>query len=443
MNAMPASSLRVQMRPIGELHLWARNARQHSDKHVRQLAKSMTSFGFNCPVLVDQDDNVVAGHGRLQAAQSLGWTEVPTIELAHLTPTQAQAYRIADNRLTELSEWNETLLARELKALHEAELDFDLTAIGFELPEIDLRIQGLSLDDDEAAPLPAPTHGQTISRLGDVWQLGPHRLICGDALDPAAYAELLQGEQVELVISDLPFNRSVSRDLSHNGKVQHDEFPMASGEMSSAQFTTFLTQVFGQVRTRLVDGALVYAFMDWRGMTEILAAGQSNAWELKNLVVWNKGVGGMGSFYRSQHELIFLFKSGRGKHTNNVQLGRFGRNRTNVWDYPGSNAFSRQGVEGELLALHPTIKPLELIADAILDASERDGVVLDPFVGSGTALLACEKTGRLGRAIELDPRYVDLTILRWEQMTGLQAIHAETGLSLEALRALRSEGDAP
>lgn len=437
MAAVISPALQLALRPIGELKAWRNNARRHSDKQVQQLAKSMRTFGFNCPVLVDQEDNVVAGHGRLQAASLLGWNEVPTIALEHLTPSQAQAYRIADNRLTDLSEWDEGLLARELKALHEADLDFDLTAIGFDLPEIDLRIQSLSLDGTEAPLPPTPSHGDTVTRLGDVWHLGQHRLVCGNALDAAAYTSLLAGERVDLVISDLPFNRSVTRELSHNGKVQHDEFPMASGEMSAAEFTGFLTQTFAQVQAHLVDGALVYAFMDWRGMTEILAAGHGSGWDLKNLVVWNKGVGGMGSFYRSQHELIFLFKAGRGKHTNNVQLGRFGRNRTNVWDYPGSNAFSRQGAEAELLALHPTIKPLEMIADAMLDASERDGVVLDPFVGSGTALLACEKTGRRGRAIELDPRYVDLSILRWEHMTGLQAIHAETGLSRAALLAQR------
>ncbi|GHC08903.1 site-specific DNA-methyltransferase [Thermomonas carbonis] len=439
---MASQSLNIEQRSIDSFTPWAGNPRSHSDKQLAQLAKSIQTFGFNCPVLIDANNNVIAGHGRLLAARQLGWTQVPAIALEHLTPQQVQAYRIADNRLTDLSEWDDALLAGELKALHEADLDFDLTAIGFELPEIDLRIQSLSLDGTEAPTPPTPSHGETVTQLGDLWLLGKHRMVCGNALDAAAYAVLLAGERADLVISDLPFNRSVTRDLSHNGKVQHDEFPMASGEMTSAEFTSFLAQTFGQVQAHLVDGALVYAFMDWRGMTEILTAGQALAWELKNLVVWNKGVGGMGSFYRSQHELIFLLKAGRGKHTNNVQLGRFGRNRTNVWDYPGSNAFSRQGAEGELLKLHPTIKPLELIADAILDASERDGVVLDPFVGSGTALLACEKTGRRGRAIELDPRYVDLTVLRWEHMTGQKAVHAETGLSRDALRDSRAEGGA-
>lgn len=432
--------LEVQQRRIDGLKAWTHNPRSHSSKQVDQLARSIQAFGFNCPILVDAQDNVVAGHGRLQAAKQLGWSEVPTIALEHLSPTQAQAYRIADNRLTDLSEWNEHLLARELQVLHAADLDFDLTTVGFELPEIDLRIQSLSLDDSEPEVGPAPSHGDTVTRLGDVWCLGHHRLTCGDALDAATYRGLMGSDRAHLIISDLPFNRSITRDLSHNGKVRHDEFPMASGEMSSPEFVTFLTKTLIQMQTQAVDGAWIYAFMDWRGMHDILRAGEGAALELKNLVVWNKGTGGMGSFYRSQHELIFLFKSGQGKTVNNVQLGRFGRNRSNVWDYPGSKAFPRQGVEAELLALHPTIKPVAMVADAILDASDRGDLVLDPFVGSGTTLLACERTGRLGRAVELDPRYVDLSVLRWEHMTGRRALHKATGLSREALRAQRATG---
>ena len=441
--AIPHQALEVRQRAIDGLHAWEANPRSHPEKHVTQLARSIKTFGFNCPVLIDAYDNVVAGHGRLLAAAKLGWTEVPTIVLEHLTASQVQAYRIADNRLTELSEWNERLLAQELKLLHDADLDFDLTDIGFELPEIDLRIQGLSLDEGERDSPPVPSHGETASQLGDVWCLGPHRLVCGNALDASAYAALLQSRRAHLVVSDLPFNRSVTRELSHNGKVRHDEFPMASGEMSSSEFSEFLATTFTQMQANLEDGALIYVFMDWRGIKEILAAGEVARLELKNLVVWNKGTGGMGSFYRSQHELIFLFKSGRGSTVNNVQLGRFGRNRSNVWDYPGSKAFPRSGTEGDLLALHPTIKPVALIADAILDASERGAVVLDPFVGSGTTLLACEQTGRQGRALELDPRYVDLTILRWELMTGQLAVHEGTGLTREALRQQRAEEAQP
>jgi DNA modification methylase len=428
----------VHIRPISELTAYANNARAHTEKQVKQLARSIETFGFNCPVLVDARDNLIAGHGRVLAAQQVGWTEVPTIALEHLTPAQVQAYRIADNRLTDLSVWNDRLLAEELQQLQAAELDFDLTTIGFELPEIDLRIQSLSLGDDEE-PIPDPDDTTlATSRLGDVWVLGAHKIICADALGPQTYVRLLGKDKADLVIADLPFNRSITKDLSHNGRVQHGEFPMASGEMSPAEFTQFLTRVMGLMRGASVQGALLYQFMDWRGMGEILAAGQANNLELKNLVVWNKGCGGMGSFYRSQHELVFVFKADTGKHTNNIQLGRFGRNRTNVWDYPGANSFGRTSSEGNLLALHPTVKPVPLIADAILDACERGDSVLDPFLGSGTTVIAAEQTGRKGYGIELDPRYVDIAVRRWQRLTDLQATHADTGQTFDVVAFERS-----
>ncbi len=296
------NELIVQMRRISEIEPYGANARTHTEKQIGQLARSIKTFGFNCPVLVDAHDHVIAGHGRLLAAQQLGWVEVPTIALEHLTPAQVKAYRIADNRLTDLSAWNDQLLAQELQFLQAADLDFDLTAIGFELPEIDLRIQSLTVGDEEPAVEP-DEKAPVVSGLGDVWVLGRHRIICGDALDPDTYAALLETAKAALVITDLPFNRSITKDLSHNGRTQHDEFAMASGEMSPAEFTQFLTQATVLMREASVDGALLYQFMDWRGMGEILAAGQANRLELKNLVVWNKGCGGMGSFYRSQHEL--------------------------------------------------------------------------------------------------------------------------------------------
>ncbi len=420
------NELIVQMRRISEIEPYGANARTHTEKQIGQLATSIKTFGFNCPVLVDAHDQLIAGHGRLLAAQQLGWVEVPTIALEHLTPAQVKAYRIADNRLTDLSAWNDQLLAQELQFLQAADLDFDLTAIGFELPEIDLRIQSLTVGDEEPL-VEADEKAPVVSRLGDVWVLGRHRIICGDALDPDTYNALLETAKAALVITDLPFNRSITKDLSHNGRTQHDEFAMASGEMSPAEFTQFLTQATALMREASVDGALLYQFMDWRGMGEILAAGQANRLELKNLVVWNKGCGGMGSFYRSQHELVFVFKAGHGKHTNNIQLGRFGRNRTNVWDYAGANSFGRSSSEGNLLALHPTVKPVPLIADAILDASERGDIVLDPFLGSGTMVIAAEHTGRRGYGIELDPRYVDTAVRRWQCLTGLHATHTTTG----------------
>jgi DNA modification methylase len=439
-------TLTVAMAPIATVIPDPNNARLHSDRHIRQLSKSIENFGFNCPILIDAQRNVIAGHGRLLAVKQLGWTEVPTIKLEHLTAHQVRAFRIADNRLTDCSTWDERLLAEQLKELSEAELDFDLEAIGFELPEIDLRIQSLGdLDEDVEDALDAlATDGPVVSVLGDIWILGPHRIVCGDALDPETYQLLLQGARAAMVFADFPYNTKIAGHVCGNGRIHHNEFVMASGEMSDAEFTQFLTQVLARIKRVTTDGALVYACMDWRGMVELKTAGDANGLELKNVAVWDKGVGGMGSLYRSQHELVFVFKNGGAGHINNVQLGRFGRNRTNVWFYPGINSFARNTDEGNLLALHPTVKPVALVADAILDASKRGDAVLDPFLGSGTTIIAAEKTGRVGLGMELDPRYVDTAVRRWQRLTGKQAVHATTGQSFDDFAIERATtGDLP
>lgn len=417
-----------------------RNARQHSAKQVQQLAKSITTFGFTVPILIDGDRNVIAGHGRLLAAQQLGWHEVPTITLAHLTPEQVKAYRIADNRLTDCSTWDDRLLAAQLKELSEADLDFSLDAIGFDLPEIDLRIQSLGdLSEEPTDDADAPESlGPPVSVVGDVWQLGPHRIECGNALEAATYEALLGSDRAAMVFSDPPYNTRISNCVTGNGSIQHREFAMASGEMSPAQFTAFLSQAIGQMIGASVPGALLYLCMDWRHIDELSLAAKAHVLELKNVCVWDKGVGGMGSFYRSQYELVFVYKSGREAHKNNVQLGRFGRNRTNVWQYPGINSFARKTDEGNLLALHPTVKPVALVADALLDASERGDIVLDPFLGSGTTIIAAEKTGRIGRGIELDPHYVDTAVRRWQRLTGQAAVHAATGESFDVMAQART-----
>lgn len=426
------TSLEVRELPISALRPDPRNARLHPKRQIQQLAKSIEAFGFNCPVLIDGQEHVVAGHGRLLAAQALGWKHVPTIRLGHLTPEQLKAFRIADNRLTDISLWDDRLLAEQLQELANADLDFDLTATGFELPEIDLRIQSLDEATDEAS-IECATQAIPVSTLGDVWQLHGHRIACGSALDAAVYQTLMQGESAALVFTDPPYNVPISGHVVGNGRHQHPEFAMASGEMSEAEFTQFLQAALGHTANVCASGALLYVCMDWRHMEELAAAAKAVSLDLKNLCVWDKGTGGMGSFYRSQHELVFVYKHGPGGSTNNVQLGRFGRNRTNVWSYPGANSFARESTEGNSLAMHPTVKPTALVADALLDASERGQHVLDPFLGSGTTLLAAERTGRLARGIELEPTYVDLAIRRWQRLTGAQAVLMRTGERFDAL----------
>jgi DNA modification methylase len=424
------AALKVIYLPTTSLKPHPQNPRVHSDKQVHQIAQSIETFGFNVPILVDDRQNVVAGHGRLLAAQKLGWRTVPVIELSHLSESQYKAFLIADNRLTENSSWDEQLLGEQLKVLSELELDFDLEVIGFETAEIDVLIDGLETisapDPDDRLPA---LESSAVTVSGDLWQLGKHRLLCGDSLVSENYERLMNGAKADLVITDPPYNVVIDGHASGLGKVHHREFAMASGEMSAGEFTEFLGKAMALSMLVSQPGSLAYYFMDWRHMRQILVAGLVVYGEPKNLCVWAKNNGGMGSFYRSAHELIFLFKNGEASHRNNVQLGKFGRYRTNVWNYPSANTFSRSGPEGDLLALHPTPKPVALIADAIKDSTRRGALILDPFLGSGTAVIAAERAGRVCYGLELDPIYVDAVIRRWQRRTKREAIHVESGES--------------
>ena len=424
----PNTTLEVTYLHITDLKPNPQNPRVHNEKQVRQIAQSIEAFGFNVPILVDDRHNVVAGHGRFLAAQKLGWKSVPVIRLNHLSESQYSAFLIADNRLTENSSWDDRLLGEQLKVLSELELDFDLEVTGFEVAEIDVLIDGLEpLDEpDPDDRLPA-IEGSAISEIGDLWQLGKHRVLCGNSLDPESYKRLLDGTKVDLVITDPPYNVVIDGHASGLGKARHREFAMASGEMSIGEFTEFLRKIMTLARKNSQPGSFAYYFMDWRHMNQILAAGLDVYGDLMNLCVWAKNNAGMGSFYRSAHELIFLFKNGNASHRNNIQLGKFGRYRTNVWNYPSANTFSRSGPDGDLLALHPTPKPVSLVGDAIKDSTVRGASILDPFLGSGTAVIAAERTGRVCYGLELDPLYVDTLIRRWQRRTKREALHVESG----------------
>ena len=437
--------LEVVSRPIVELTLDPTNPRLHSPKQIRQIARSIQAFGFCVPVLLDRHSHVLAGHGRILACQELGWQEVPTISLAHLTPTQAQAFMIADNRLTDNSRWDERLLGEQLKGLAEVHLEFRLDATGFEVGEIDLLIEGVSPAPEGAADpgdrIPDLPTTPPVSQLGDLWLLGRHRVYCGSALEEGTYHTLMAQTQAAMVFTDPPYNVPIEGHASGLGHVIHPNFVMGSGELSEAEFIAFLTQACRLLSQAAVDGALLYVCMDWRHLRELLAAGRAAALALKNLCVWDKETGGMGSFYRSQHELVLVFKSGTLSHQNHVQLGQYGRYRTNVWRYPGVHSFARAKDEGNLLALHPTVKPVALVADAMLDASRRGDVILDAFLGSGTTLIAAERTGRICYGLELDPGYVDTAIRRWQTWTGQQARHAISNRLFDDLDAEKGGRD--
>jgi len=433
-----STKLTIHYLPISSLKPDPKNPRKHSDRQVRLLAKSIKVVGFNVPVLVDANLNIIAGHGRILAAQLLGLQEVPTIALEHLTEAQARAFMIADNRLTEIAAWDDQLLGEQLKTLAELDLDFSLEVTGFTMGEIDLRIEGLEsaeAKDNEADVFPPPPAGPSVTQLGDLWLLGDHRILCGNALDASSYRLLMEDRHAAMVFTDPPFNVAIDGHVSGLGIIKHREFAMASGEMSETEFVSFLTRACALMARHSIDGSIQFVCMDWRHSWELLEAGRLAFTELKNICVWVKDNGGMGSLYRSQHELIFVFKHGRAAHRNNVELGKNGRYRTNIWHYPGANSFARKTDEGNLLEMHPTVKPVAMVADAILDCSARGDIVLDPFLGSGTTLLAAERTGRTCYGLELDPLYIDTIIRRWQKYTGGSAVHAASGKLFDDLAA--------
>lgn len=419
--------LAVTQLPVANIKLPLRNARTHTRKQILQIANSIREFGFNSPILVDTSNTVVAGHGRLAAAKELGLQNVPAICIGHLTKNQLRAYAIADNKIAELAGWDEEVLKIEFQQILDLDPDYDLTVTGFETPEIDLIILGEAVNqppEEEDEDLDALLRSQPVSRKGDLWLLGPHRILCGDARDHDDYALLMGDKKAQLVFTDPPYNLSV-RDIRRMGQVQHDDFAMAAGEQSKEEFTSFLQTCCSHMASFSMNGSIQFICMDWRHVEELSVAGRSAYQSLQNICVWNKTNGGMGSLYRSKYELVFVFKVGTAPHINNVQLGQYGRYRTNVWDYAGQNAFHTG--RDETLDIHPTVKPVSMVADAILDCSNRNGIILDPFGGSGTTLLAAEKTDRQARLMEYEPIYVDLAIRRWQKQTGEEAVHAKTG----------------
>ncbi|MBR1251621.1 site-specific DNA-methyltransferase [Bradyrhizobium sp. AUGA SZCCT0169] len=412
--------IQVQYRAVTELILDQNNPRQHSPKQVNQIADSIREFGFLIPIVVDATGNVVTGHGRVLAAKYLGMTEVPLIEVRHLSAAQLKALRIADNKLALNAHWDERLLAENFLALKDIDLDFDLSITGFCLPEIDLVIQDFnSIAMSEADGLQDATTGVAICRVGDLWRIGKHLVFCGDATSEVSFERVMRGERANVIFVDPPYNIKIDGPVSGKGKTRHREFAQASGELSSSEFTDFLQRACTLLERHSVDGAIHYICMGWYGAAELLAAGKRIYSDLKNICVWAKNTAGLGSLYRSQHEFIFVFKAGTAPHVNNVALGKHGRHRSNVWNYDSANTQARRG--DDLLALHPTAKPVHLVMDAILHCSNRGDIVLDSFLGSGTALLAAERTGRVCRGIELDPLYVDTAIRRWQNLTGLSA----------------------
>jgi DNA modification methylase len=419
---------------LTDLKLNPRNARLHPEAQIELIASSIERFGFNNPVLVDGQNKVLAGEGRVKAAQLLKLNQIPVLKIEHLTAAEQRAYVLADNKLAEGSGWAPDILAIELQEL--TDLDFDLELTGFSTGEIDALLGADDSGQEDADDI-CPEYGQSnaVTQSGDCWRAGSHVVVCGDARDQNTYTRLMAGKKATYAITDPPYNIKIDGNAAGHGRVHYREFAFGSGEMNQAEFTGFLGDVFRQIRHHTVQGAICAAFMDWRHTPEMLIAGQKNFVEFKNLCVWVKPSGGLGSFYRSRHELVFIWKCSRGKHINNFELGQHGRSRTNVWEYSPGSIKSANTQEK-----HPTPKPVGLIADAIQDCSRRGDLILDPFCGSGTILLAAERTGRVARTIEIDPLYCDLAIRRWQARTGQSAVHIESGKSFAECEGERSSG---
>lgn len=428
----------IEMRAVSALRPYPGNARTHSKKQIKQIVESIRRFKFTNPVLISDDDEIVAGHGRVLAARELGMTEVPTLRLSHLSADERRAYVLADNKLAMNAGWDQEILALELQGL--IDLGFDVELTGFSLAEVDFVLDAASDSNPDAEAGPEDQYPDVpdvaTSRRGDLWLLGRHKLVCGDAREGGDYHRLLGDEIVDLIFTDPPYNVPIAGHVSGMGKIQHREFAMASGEMSISAFTSFLRDTLGAGASRCRSGAIAFVCMDWRHMGELLAAGSEVFTELKNLCFWNKTNAGMGTFYRSKHEMVFVYKVGDDAHTNSFGLGETGRYRTNVWDYAGVNTMGAKRMEE--LEMHPTVKPVALVADAIRDCSRRGEIVLDMFGGSGTTLIAAEKVGRSARLIEYDPLYCDTIVTRFERYTGKRAILAESGSSFEETSVLRS-----
>src|SRR3984957_2960878 len=422
-----SSSPRLERRPIEEVKPHPHHTRKPNREQRRKLEASFRKFGENAPILVDRQGYILAGHVRFETLRAMGRTHVWVLVLDHLSDAKSRAYAIADNKIGELSSFDEKNLSREISDLIEIAEDFEIEDTGFDTGEIDLILQGFDAGHPDKQDEFELHVGNAVTTLGDLWSLEQHLLLCADARDAASYTTLMNGKKASAIFADPPFNVKINGHVTGKGRQTHREFPSASGEMTEAEFTDFLSFILSSSKTHSSAGALMFICMDWRHLWELQSAGRAVELPLLNLCVWSKTNAGMGSLYRSRHELVLVFKNGRAPHTNNVELGRYGRNRSNIWEYPGANTFPRKG-EDRGLDYHPTVKPLALVADAILDCTKRDDGVLDPFMGAGTTILASERTGRRGFGMELDPLYVDTTIERWQRVTGLKAInqHGQT-----------------
>ncbi|MCX7310375.1 MAG: site-specific DNA-methyltransferase [Alphaproteobacteria bacterium] len=437
--------LTIEYIPTSTLKPHPRNARTHSAKQVRQIAESMAAFGNIQPILIDEAGNILAGHGRHRAAQLLGHADVPSVRVTGLSEARKRAFRLADNKIAANAGWDREILNVEFSEMTQllAEEGLTIEITGFAVAEIDQITIDLDGSNDPADDAPPPADSPAVSQPGDIWILGNHRLMNGNARSAADVKLLMHGEEATMAFFDPPYNVRIGSVVGR-GDIQHAEFAEASGEMSPAAFEAFLSETLGNGAAASRDGAVHFICMDWRHVCELTEAAKPVYPQQLNTVVWVKTNAGQGSFYRSQHEMILVFRVGGTTHRNNIELGKHGRNRSNVWTYAGVNTFRHGRLDD--LAAHPTVKPVALVADAIKDCTARGDIVLDLFCGSGTTILAAERVGRRCFALEIEPNYVDVAIRRWQEFTGRDAVQAESlktfeEVSVDRRSAFKGSGD--
>jgi hypothetical protein len=426
--------LTPQLIPVAGCKPLGRETRKHPPLQVRKLAASLDRFGFVLPILIDAQGRVVAGWGLVLAARQLGLNEVPAVSLTDLSEAELRVLRVALNRIADDGAWDRQALALEFSEILDLAPQIDLEISGFETGEIDLLLDRSGIDqDDELAPIDAES--TPVSRLGDRWILGEHCLLCGDALRGESYASVMGTDKAQMMFADPPYNLPIEGHVPGLGAVlKPTDLVMASGELSASAYQMFLRTALGHAASHSINGAIHYVCMDWRRQCELMAAGDEVYGARMNLCVWTKSNAEIGLLYRSQHEFVFVFKVGQGG--NDVPLGRHGRHRSDVWDYGSDNSLNGSAKS----KLAPTVKPVAMIADAMQDCSDRGGLIIDPFGGSGTTLIAAERTGRRARVIELNPILVDASIERWQRLTGGTALHADTGRPFARTTSVSAEG---
>ncbi len=418
------NSAEWQAIPIDRIKPYHRTLRRHDRHKIEKIKKLIGRFGQVAPIIIDANGIIVDGHCVWQAMRELDAGEIATITVAGRTDPEVRALRLALNRLPAEAAWDNQQLRSEFEELIGLSFDLELTA--FDTAEIDhaldLDLPQANVVEDQKIPA---IEARAVSKLGDVWVCGDHRVGCGNALDTDFVALVCDGLQANVSFVDPPYNIPIAGFVSGKGRIQHREFVQGAGEMSPEEFTKFLAAALKVLQSVIAPNALIFVCMDWRHLYELLSAGRQNGLALYNVCAWIKNNAGMGALYHNQHELISVFNTGSEAPTNNVQLGRHGRSRSNVWNYRGQNSSGSD--RDALLASHPTVKPVAMIADALRDVTKRGGAVLDTFLGSGSTLIAAEDTGRRCLGTELDPLYLDVTVRRWQQHTRSDAIHAATG----------------